>query len=233
MARIFVIEDNDGLRDTIASYLRLEEHTVTGFSKLSGVEQAIRLQRPDLIILDVMLPDGDGFLFARKLRAWNCTPIVFLTARTTESDRITGFEVGADDYVVKPFSNKELMLRVRALLRRMHEQPETPISQWELEEADGAHELTLDEAGHVCRHDGADVVLTAAEWKILKYLAERPRMVVSRDRLLGCLDYIAEGSERTIDTHIKNLRIKLDKAGWIDTVRGFGYRFTGRARSDA
>jgi DNA-binding response OmpR family regulator len=233
MARIFVVEDNEGLRDTIVSYLRLEDHIVTGFSRLSGVEDAIRLQQPDLLILDVMLPDGDGFLFSRKLRGWNHTPIVFLTARTTESDRITGFEVGGDDYVVKPFSNKELMLRIRALLRRVHGQPESHISRWVLVDGDGTHELTLDDAGHVCRHDGADVILTAAEWKILQYLGQRPGQVVSRNLLLGCLEYFAEGSERTIDTHIKNVRIKLARAAWIDTVRGFGYRFMGRARQDA
>ena len=118
MARVFVVEDNEGLRETIGSYLKLEEHTVVGFGRLAGVEEALRMQRPDLLILDVMLPDGDGFLFARRIRGWCATPIVFLTARTAESDRITGFEVGGDDYVVKPFSNKELMLRVRALLRR-------------------------------------------------------------------------------------------------------------------
>ncbi len=228
MARIFVVEDNDGLRETIASYLELDDHTVSCFAKLSGVDEAVRLQHPDLIILDVMLPDGDGFLFARRLRSRERTPIVFLTARTSESDRITGFEVGGDDYVVKPFSNKELMLRVRALLRRVQDEAPRRTALWTAGESGGRHELELDDEGHLCRHDGKDVTLTPAEWKILRYLAERPRMVVSRERLLGeCLDYLAEGSERTIDTHIKNIRLKLEKAPWIDTVRGFGYRFIG------
>ncbi len=228
MARIFVVEDNDGLRETIASYLELDDHTVSCFSKLSGVDEAVRLQHPDLIILDVMLPDGDGFLFARRLRSHERTPIVFLTARTSESDRITGFEVGGDDYVVKPFSNKELMLRVRALLRRVQDEAPRRTALWTTGDSGERHELELDDEGHLCRHDGEDVTLTAAEWKILRYLAERPRMVVSRERLLGeCLDYLAEGSERTIDTHIKNIRLKLEKAPWIDTVRGFGYRFIG------
>ncbi len=228
MARIFVVEDNDGLRETIASYLELDEHTVSCFPRLSGVDEAVRLQHPDLVILDVMLPDGDGFLFARRLRSRERVPIIFLTARTSESDRITGFEVGGDDYVVKPFSNKELMLRVRALLRRVHLESPRTTALWTTGDSDGRHELELDEGGHLCRHNGEDVLLTAAEWKILRYLAERPRMVVSRERLLGeCLDYLAEGSERTIDTHIKNIRLKLRKAPWIDTVRGFGYRFVG------
>lgn len=235
MARVFVVEDNDGLRETVASYLTLEEHTVTSFPRLAGVAEAVRMQQPDLIILDVMLPDGDGFLFARKLRQQDRTPIIFLTARTAESDRITGFEVGGDDYVVKPFSNKELMLRVRALLRRSEaaESPETRQSaaRWVLDD-DGRHTLELRGGEHQCVHDGVSIVLTAAEWKILSHLAAHPALVISRDRLLGaCLDYLAEGSERTIDTHIKNIRIKLGQAPWIETVRGFGYRFTGQAAS--
>ncbi|TVQ36492.1 MAG: DNA-binding response regulator [Spirochaetaceae bacterium] len=238
MARIFVVEDNEGLRDTIVSYLRLEEHDVVPFARLAGLEDALRMQQPDLLILDVMLPDGDGFLFARKLRGFCSAPIVFLTARTSESDRITGFEVGGDDYVVKPFSNKELMLRVRALLRRSATAAAAPggtdgARRWLLRSDGREHRLELNQAGHLCSHDEESILLTAAEWKILSYLAENPAIVVSRERLLGvCLDYVAEGSERTIDTHIKNIRIKLGRAPWIDTVRGFGYRFTGSQAGD-
>jgi len=237
MARVFVVEDNDGLRETVVSYLRLEQHEVVAFSRLAGLEDAIRMQAPEVIILDVMLPDGDGFLFARRLREFCRSPIIFLTARTGESDRITGFEVGGDDYVVKPFSNKELMLRVKAMLRRSQADDTRSAEggrRYRLTATAGHghehdHELELDEQGHVCRHDGLELSLTAAEWKILSHLADHPAIVVSRERLLGvCLDYLAEGSERTIDTHIKNIRLKLAKAPWIDTVRGFGYRFAGR-----
>ncbi len=230
MARIFVVEDNEGLRETIASYLRLEDHEVVAFSCLAGVEDAVRMQQPDLMILDVMLPDGDGFLLGRKLRTWSQMPIVFLSARTAESDRITGFEVGGDDYVVKPFSNKELMLRVGAVLRRTQKSFSAPdaVMRWILNHDGQDHALELQVAGHRCRHDDRAVNFTAAEWKILNHLAENAGIVVSRDRLLGaCLDYLAEGSERTIDTHIKNIRLKLDKLPWIETVRGFGYRFAG------
>lgn len=231
MARIFVVEDNEGLRGTISSYLRLEEHEVAEFARLEGLDEAVRMQQPDLIVLDVMLPDGDAFPFARRLRTRSQVPIIFLTARTTESDRITGFEVGGDDYVVKPFSNKELMLRVRALLRRSQERGAEPpgAGRWSLETGGAVSRLELHADAHLCLHDGREVVLTAAEWKILTYLAEHAPIVISRERLLGvCLDYFAEGSERTIDTHIKNIRIKLDRQQWIDTVRGYGYRFAGR-----
>ena len=263
MARVFVVEDNEGLRKTVSSYLRLEEHEVVEFPRLAGLEEAVRMQAPDLIILDIMLPDGDAFPVARRLRAHSPVPIIFLTARTAESDRITGFEVGADDYVVKPFSNKELMLRVRALLWRakVAGSPETPaFRRWELANGDvthsgpgalhgsraasdqgawdanrgATHVLEVDEEAHRCLHDGRDVTFTAAEWKILMHLADNAPAVISRERLLGvCLDYLAEGSERTIDTHVKNIRMKLDRLPWIDTVRGYGYRFTGVAASGA
>ena len=236
MAHVLVVEDNDGLRETIAAYLRLDEHTVTCFARLAGVDAAVKMQQPDLMILDVMLPDGDGFVFARALRRHSRTPIIFLTARNSESDRITGFEVGGDDYVVKPFSNKELVLRVRALLRRteLDQAGAEGWGRWHLSGgAQGEHVLELDSARHHAVHDGVEVSMTAAEWKILGYLTANAGVVVSREHLLGaCLDYLADGSERTIDTHIKNIRIKLEKAPWVDTVRGFGYRFTGN-RNDA
>jgi DNA-binding response OmpR family regulator len=118
MARIFVIEDNESLREAVVSYLRLAEHEVVEFARLEGVEQALAAREPQLIVLDVMLPDGDGFQLARRIRKSSGVPLLFLTARTSESDRITGFELGADDYVVKPFSPRELALRVEAILRR-------------------------------------------------------------------------------------------------------------------
>jgi two-component system phosphate regulon response regulator PhoB len=196
--------------------------------RVKGVMEALKARGVDLIVLDVMLPDGDGFLLARRIRAaGHRMPILFLTARASESDRITGFEVGADDYVVKPFSPKELVLRIKAILMRAapaEAPPGRTPSAWKL----GGHGLEVDQQAHRVRVDGADVALTAAEWKILQYLADNAGIVVDRMRLLGeCLDSIAEGSERTIDTHVKNLRGKLGEHGWIETVRGFGYRFSG------
>ena len=230
MARIFVVEDNESLREAVCSYLRLNDHEVVEFSRLGGVLEAIDTKPPDLIVLDVMLPDGDGFLLARTIRKDHSFPIIFLTARATESDRITGFELGADDYVVKPFSPKELSLRVEAVLRRSGERAVRPVRslRWAL----GGRVLQLDEAAHRATVDGGEINLTVAEWKILSYLAGRSGTVVSRERLLGeSLDYlVAEGSERTVDTHVKNLRSKLGDPGWIETVRGFGYRFSGSAR---
>ncbi|TVQ27935.1 MAG: DNA-binding response regulator [Spirochaetaceae bacterium] len=231
MAYIFVVEDNDGLRETIVSYLRLEEHATSDFGRLEGVMDALATRKPDLMILDVMLPDGDGFLFARKLRSRHKVPIIFLTARSAESDRITGFEVGGDDYVVKPFSMKELMLRVRAVIVRSSPPagiPADPGGEWLLEHETATHRLVVNESTHEVVHDGRPITLTAAEWRILDHLSSNAGVVISRDRLLSvCLDYYVEGSERTIDTHVKNIRAKLGLADWIETVRGYGYRFRG------
>ena len=120
MAKIFVVEDNQGLSEAITSYLSIEGHNVILFEKIGGVVDAALMAVPDLIILDVMLPDGNGFTVARDIKKKLDIPIMFLTARSSELDRITGFEIGADDYVVKPFSMRELVLRVRSLLLRTH-----------------------------------------------------------------------------------------------------------------
>jgi DNA-binding response OmpR family regulator len=229
MARIFLVEDNEALREAVRSYLRLNDHEVVEFGRVAGVEEALRTRPPHLIILDVMLPDGDGFLLARRLRREHSVPIIFLTAKSAESDRITGFELGADDYVVKPFSPKELALRVEAVLRRtgVGEAADAAagVHAWEHQ----GRRLELDEAAHRATANGGEINLTAAEWRILAHLAAHAGVVVARERLLGeSLDYlVAEGSERTVDTHVKNLRAKLGDPNWIQTVRGFGYRFAG------
>ncbi len=229
MAYIFLVEDNENLREALASYLKLDDHELYEFDRIRGVMDAIKVKRPDLIVLDVMLPDGSGFQLARIIKREEDIPILFLTAKSSESDRIAGFEVGGDDYVVKPFSPKEVSLRVKAILKRSRK--DIPLKrgseEWELDD----HNLYIDSPAHQASVDGRKIDLTAAEWNILLYLSDNPGRVVERERLLGeCLDYMVEGSERTIDTHIKNLRAKLGNAAWIETVRGFGYRFAGKVK---
>jgi two-component system phosphate regulon response regulator PhoB len=229
MAEIIIVEDNEAIREAVCSYLRLDGQVVREFGRVQGVLEAVKIRNPDLVILDVMLPDGDGFQLAKRIRGRSRVPILFLTARTSESDRITGFEVGGDDYVVKPFSPKELALRVQSILRRTKEKEpaETALTVWKR----GEDLLVMDSLSHRVSINGKEIALTAAEWKILAYLGANPGIVVSRERILGeCLDYMAEGSERTVDTHIKNIRIKLGTPELIETVRGFGYRFTGEKR---
>ncbi len=236
MAKIFVVEDNAGLSEAIISYLSIEGHNPILFDRLSGVVDAAIMARPDLIILDVMLPDGNGFNIARKIKESADIPIMFLTARSSESDRITGFELGADDYVVKPFSMRELVLRVRSLLARVNKNQSPQEEKHHIftlvDEKGKAHQLILDENAHTCHQDSVEIKLTATEWKIIFYLATHHHTLVSREQLLGqCLDYLAEGSQRSINTHMKNIRAKLEQVNWVETVRGFGYRFIGNCEA--
>jgi DNA-binding response OmpR family regulator len=231
MARIIIVEDNDSIREAVVSYLTLQDHEAVEFSKTNGVLEAIRMKAPDLIILDIMLPDGNGFQLAKRIRDNSDIPIIFLTAKTAESDRITGLEIGADDYVTKPFSPKELTLRVNAVLRRTEK---TTSGSGKKQKGDGTYllgkkTLRIDDRSHRVFLDDKEISLTSAEWKILTFLVQHPGIVVTRDRILGeCLDYMAEGSERTVDTHIKNIRKKLDNPRWFETVREYGYRFVGK-----
>ncbi len=236
MAKIFVVEDNAGLSDAIVSYLSIEGHDPVLFDHLQGFVDSAVMAMPDLVILDVMLPDGNGFSAARQLKAKADIPIIFLTARSSESDRITGFELGADDYVVKPFSMRELMLRVRSLLARtspkVDGEGDEPLIYTFADEQGSSHTLEFDEKIHTLTHDGDIVRLTAAEWKILHHLATHHATLITREQILGqCLDYLAEGSERSVNTHMKNIRAKLNKVNWVETVRGFGYRFVGEMKA--
>ncbi len=226
---IYVVEDNEGIRETVRAYLELAGFAVEEFAGVTGVVESLQFKKPELCVLDVMLPDGNGFALAKKIREKDATvPFLFLTARESEGDRITGLELGADDYVVKPFSARELVLRIKNILHRAGRdasKAEKP-RRWIL----GGHELRIDDSSHVAAIDGAEVRLTAVEWSILSYLTERSGSLVPRERILGeCLDYAHDGSERTVNTHLKNIRAKLGDAQWIETVRGFGYKFVGDA----
>ena len=221
---IMIVEDNENLREAISRYLELEAMTVFEFGEVGEASKALEEINPDLIILDVMLPDGDGFLFAKKVREQRQTPIIFLTARTEESDRITGLELGADDYVTKPFSPRELVLRVKAVLKRVDQKAAPEGLRYSL----GKQTVTILNAEHRILLNQQEINLTAAEWNILLFLSEKAPQVFSRGQILSaCLESIAEGSERTVDTHIKNIRKKLVEDRWIETIRGFGYRFNG------
>jgi len=226
--KVFVVEDNELIREAVREYFEVSGYEVAAFETLSQTREALVHQTPDIIILDVMLPDGNGFRFSKEIRSDTNVPIIFLTAKEQESDRIMGFEVGGDDYVVKPFSNKELLLRVKALLKRstsVGDNQETQVTSfWRF----GSEDLTIDLRSRKVFLNSEELHLTSTELKLLVFLAERPEQAVSRDTLLGeCLGYLYSGSERTVDTHIANLRNHLGKGEWIETIRGFGYRFAG------
>jgi len=230
---ICIVEDNAAIRETVKAYLELAGHEVREFPGVAGVVESLSFKKPELFILDIMLGDGNGFALAKRIRQVDPdAAFLFLTARETESDRITGFELGAEDYVVKPFSPKELTLRVQAILRRTGAEGAGKPSAGQAGEGRWSlanRVLAIRNAAHEAELDGVSIPLTPVEWRILEYLSRNAGILVSRDRILGeCLDYNHDGSDRTVITHLKNLRAKLGEEEWIETVRGFGYKFVGK-----
>ena len=230
MKLIYVVDDNQDDREGIKRYLQMYEFEVQAFEDLHTLQVAIAKQIPDLLLQDVMLPDGDGFSFIKKLKQNYSFPVFFITARTSESDRILGFELGCDDYICKPFSSKELVLRVHALFRRIDVSVSAfrSGSSWVL----GNSIMQLDEVSHLFSIDGKQVPLTAAEWRIMSYLVSNSGILITRSQILEhCFDYSFESYDRIVDTHVKNMRAKMGPLGsqWIETVRGYGYRFAGHS----
>lgn len=223
MSRVLIVEDEADLSGLLHYNLKNE-----GFEAVVAATGATAIARgrdfqPDLVLLDVMLPDIPGTEVLRMIRedpALRRTAVVLVTAKGQESDRVIGLELGADDYVVKPFSVRELMLRVKAILRRMDTEGvgEAPLS---------AGKIRLDPSRHEATIDGKEVVLTALEFRLLKTLMERSGRVQTREVLLSDVWGItAEINTRTVDTHIRRLREKLGSAGdLVETVRGVGYKF--------
>ncbi len=225
MARILVVEDEADLRQVIEFNLVASGHEV--FTAPSGLEglKLVRERKPDVVLLDIMLPDTTGLEVCRQIKASNDTKgtlVILLTARGEEIDRVVGFEIGADDYVVKPFSVRELMLRVSAILRRGQTSEST-------EQIVSFGALRLDRQAHRAWVEGAELELTALEFKLLSVLYDRRDRVQTRSVLLDVVWGIqADVTTRTVDTHVKRLREKLGAArDYIETVRGVGYRFIG------
>ncbi len=235
MKHIFIVEDHAAIRESVGSYLELSGYTVSTFPLIADAQAALAQSEPDLLIQDVMMPDGDGFSFVKQLRTQYSFPIIFVTARASESDRIMGFELGGDDYVVKPFSPKEIVLRVGAIFRRI-EGKEQESTAGETVWSHGRSILRFDEDSHFLDIDEKGIVLTAAEWRVLAHLISHAGNVVSRAQILdACFEYSFESYDRIVDTHIKNIRAKIGNSGgsWIETVRGYGYRFAGRKKESS
>ena len=228
MKLIYVVEDHEVIRNGVVQYLTLSGYESEGFKCIADATAGFAHRVPDLLIQDVMLPDGDGFAFVKDIKTKTPRlPVIFLTARVDESDRILGFELGADDYITKPFSPKELVLRIQALFRRIDEGAETSKNQYKY--FDGENTLLIDEDIHEIEVNGQKINLTADEWRIVLYLVTNAPNLITRAQILEeCFDYSFESYERVVDTHIKNIRTKLRPGNWIDTVRGYGYRFSGK-----
>ncbi len=230
MKLIYIVDGTLEDREGIKQYLELSGYEVQAFEDLHTAQVAIARQLPDLLLLAVLLPDGDGFTFIKKLKQTYTFPVIFVTTRIAESDRILGFELGADDYICKPFSSKELVLRVHAMFRRidMSASAFRSGSSWTL----GNSFLQLDEVSHLFAMDGKQIPLTAAEWRIMSYLVSNSGILITRSQILEhCFDYSFESYDRIVDTHVKNIRSKMGPLGsqWIETVRGYGYRFAGHS----
>ena len=228
MKTIYIVEDHDVIRNGVLQYMSLSGFDARGFATIGDAREAFSKAVPDLLVQDVMLPDGDGFSFVKEMKEKHPSlPVIFLTARVDESDRILGFELGADDYITKPFSPKELMLRIQALFRRLDES--SGVVQNVSTYKEGSNTMIIDDDEHVLTINGDPVSLTAAEWRIVFYLASNAPNLITRAQILEeCFDYSFESYERVVDTHIKNIRAKLRPGAWIDTVRGYGYRFAGK-----
>lgn len=225
MAKILIVEDEPDLSELVSYNLRAAGHDVVEAATAAEALALVRSHGPELILLDLMLPDQPGTEVCRQVKSDPLTasiPVIMLTARSDEIDRVVGFELGADDYVAKPFSVRELVLRIGAVLRRVQ-----PGAGAEESDSLEAGPLLVDRARHRVLVGGEETELTALEFKLLWTLLSRRGRVQSRDRLLEDVwEMSPEITTRTVDTHVKRLREKLGVAGaMIETVRGVGYRF--------
>ncbi len=220
--KVFLIEDDEDIALVVKEALKSQGFEVEHFLRALEFFRAVERKTPDLVIIDVMLPDFDGFRIANFLKNRPDlleVPVIFLTARVSEEDKLKGFELGADDYITKPFSIKELIARVNAVLRRAGKRKEGKVFSV------GSLEVDTEKVKVVL--DGREIKLTPSEFKMLKFLLENYGRPVSRQRLIEMVwGYEHDAGDRTVDVHIKHLRDKLGEYGrCIRTVRGFGYKF--------
>lgn len=217
---IYCVEDDASIRELVIYTLQATGYEAQGFADGKAFSAALAKQLPELVLLDIMLPGEDGLQILKRLRADGRTaqlPVMMLTAKGTEFDKVVGLDSGADDYMTKPFGMMELVSRVKALLRRTKRDNTHVLSC-------GA--LTLNRDTHRVEAEGQEVLLTHKEFELLEYLLENSNLVLTRDKILDCIwGYSAEVETRTLDVHIRSLRQKLGPCGeLIETVRGVGYR---------
>ncbi|WP_458406959.1 response regulator transcription factor [Anaerotignum sp.] len=221
---IYLVEDDNSIRELVAYTLQSAGFQAEGFEKPSAFWHAMESQMPDLVLLDLMLPEEDGISILKKLRSDPKTkkmPIILLTAKSSEYDKVMGLENGADDYVAKPFSMMELLARVKALLRRVERDDDDSII---------VGNLSVNKVRHEVKVNGEAVTLTLKEFDLLCLLVENKGKVLTRDQLLNSVwGYEFDGENRTVDVHIRTLRQKLGSCGeYIETVRGVGYKVGGK-----
>ncbi|SRR5450759_431685 len=225
--KILVVDDEEHIIELVELYLEKEGYRVTSALDGDAAVEKFLSEKPDLLVLDIMLPGKDGLEVLREIRKTSQVPVIMLTARESEVDKVVGLELGADDYLTKPFSPRELVARVKAVLRRSKPPAE------EAEELLERRGLTMDSRRRRVEVDGVgEVELTAKEFDLLHVLASNPGIVLTRDRLMEKVwGYEYVGDTRTVDVYIRHLREKLadnaESPRFIETVRGVGYRFKG------
>jgi two-component system response regulator RegX3 len=227
MTKILVIEDEDSIRESLAFLLTKEGYQVEAVSSGSEAFEQFEKFNPDLILLDIMLPGLSGVEITKKIRQTSQTPIIMLTAKDTELDKVLGLEIGADDYVTKPFSGRELLARIKALLRRSNE----PTN---LEAALKVGPIEIDQERHQVFIRGEETSMPLKEFELLLYLAQNSGRVLTRNQLIDRIwgsDYF--GDTKTLDVHMKRIRSKIEKdpanPKYLQTVRGVGYKFDNKA----
>ena len=227
MYNILVVDDESRIRSIIKKYAEFEGHTITEAGDGMEAVYLCREKSFDIIIMDIMMPELDGFSACREIRKTSNVPIIMLSARGEEYDKINGFEVGIDDYVVKPFSPKELMLRIEAVMKRVNRAPlsaEKPKN--EVLEYDGGG-LRIDLTARIVYIDGEKVYMSPKEYDLLFYMVANHNIALTREKLISEVwGYDFYGDVRTLDTHVKLLRKSLGRySSYIVTLRGVGYRF--------
>lgn len=221
MIKIYCVEDDENIRELIIYALKNNGFDAVGFERTEGFFKAINMSIPDLILLDIMLPGEDGLSILRKLRSNSSTesiPIIMITAKSSEYDRVIGLDMGADDYIVKPFSIMELISRIKALLRRVNKNPSSNTIILK--------NITLDQSTRLVTVNNSIVQLTYKEFELLYYLLKNQNIVLTRENILNEVwGYDYEGETRTVDVHIGTLRQKLGQSGaLIQTIRNVGYK---------
>lgn len=220
---IYLVEDDKNIRDLVVYTLNSAGLETKGFERVSEFWKEMRENIPDLLLLDIMLPDEDGLSVLKKIREdknLKRLPVILLTAKGSEYDKVIGLDAGADDYIPKPFGMMELIARVKALLRRTA--PEEPDTDYEI------GNLYVSPSKHIVKVDGKQIVLTYKEFELLNYFLDNMDMVLTRDKILSKIwGYNFDGETRTVDVHVRTLRQKLGDAGdIIETIRGVGYKIS-------
>jgi len=227
--RILIVDDDEKLRKLLKEYLEGYEFKVFTLADGEAVLNTIRKESPELVILDVMLPKKDGLEVLKEIRAASKVPVIMLTAKGEEADRVVGLELGADDYLPKPFSPRELLARIKAVLRRLEPEMKPAAGEREGQRVETGN-LLLDKAKQTLLIEGKEVALSSTEYRVLKVLMENPNRVLSRDQIMT----LAQGKDfmafdRSIDVHISKLRAKLESdprsPKRIKTIWGSGYMF--------